>query len=333
MHIRLTPSSNIVGTLDEILSYFANFTRESKYHFNKRLEVVSLAISGTDHRFSNLWLAGKIYEITDLVIAHDKLRIFGISEAIHRSSLDDQPGVVIRTGTDCSVFGVDSQQQRKLTSSNISYFYGGPGCSHVVAAAAVLDLMEKAADGLATDEEKIITDDAALQLRKLDPPIGNDVLQIMNALVYENALSMTLYFPKLVASLSEVLLKNAMKGNSAALSLITDPTVFLSKKAHLVCNYVANNSESICVAFHGSFIESYPPIAKKVYDFLCTKFDNIHYIESEPQNARVIGAAKLALADCAVRYKKNEKINALVESLPTNISECAALKKWFPVRI
>ncbi len=288
---------------------------------------LALAISGTDHRFDNRLLMGRLRNMGfHNIVSDDSFHFFSIAEAVYRGILDSEPGIVIRSGLGNSVFGVN-KYGRSQVASGWGFIIGDLGSGFTLGK-EVLNIIYKDIDGIATFEEKLIANEA-LRLKNV-----KDGLKLIEELNYNRLIYRygNLTILRDVRDFSVSLFIQAKKGNRKANEILDRVNLHLFNLTCSVIEKLDMTDSEFKLIFHGSVFREHPSFARRLFNRLKNKFEKIKYIDQDKTYYSMgIGAAKLVLYSIHDECHKKLAFQNLEDSLSALDPEKCPELFWEPI--
>lgn len=177
MHARESQVSEVEAILDSIAEAMAAGARQHRERLRNWCSRIAFAVSGIDHRFDSGILLGRLRDVGFKQINDENLMVAGIAEAAYRGALGSEPGLMIRSGAGCSVFGIN-----KSGGSALRGAWGTVLAGRGSAAALGEEVFHMATamfDGLGTEKESHI---AKAALDKFGVSNGVELLEKLQRL-------------------------------------------------------------------------------------------------------------------------------------------------------
>ena len=159
IHLRETSEASLKSYFERVPALCAKNAKLSVSRLFKRCSQVSIALSGSDHRFDQGLFLGNLRNL-GFKLEEDQFAVHGYSEAVFRAILGERPGIVIRAGAGFSVFGVNSTGERQIASA-LTTIMGAPGSAYTLGL-NIFHIVNKVFDNVASSEEQAICDAALI---------------------------------------------------------------------------------------------------------------------------------------------------------------------------
>jgi len=269
---------------------------------------VSLAVSGTDHRFDNQFLIARLRTAGFKNILEHSFHFYSIAEAVYRGAVDNEPGLIIRSGLGNSVFGVNKDGRSHLVAG-WGFITDDLGSGYVLGK-RVLNIIFKEFDGIASVEEKRIASEA-LKLENMQ-----NGLRLIEDLNHDRSMYGNIFTLRRVRNLSTVLFNQAQLGNNTANEILDQINDYLFHLASAVLGRLSLNDYPFNLIFHGSVFAKHPAFAKNLFAKIKSNYSNVRYVDSTRKYYSLgIGAAKLIIYSLYDKKERKAVLKNLEESL------------------
>lgn len=281
----------------DVILYFAlaNLIQNLMVRASRKLDVdyeqiypnltsVAVAISGLDERFDPLLLLGTLRRI--LLGYEGEFIVRSIGEACHCGAFLDQPGILIRIGVGCSVFGRDARGKKHLANA-WGFLPGDLGASYHIGQ-QVLHALTRSADGRATAAE---TEFANRVLALAGT--GLSVPEMFDS--YRRELPSGGHGTMLgISHLAKFVIELAATEDVTASQILDHSSKQVADGIHAVIAKL-HLRERIEVATQGSFVQAFPTYLTHTLQHVRSQLPGIDFAMVPGEHDRAVGVALLAL--------------------------------------
>lgn len=247
------------------------------------LKNVMVSISGLDERFDSVLLVGTLRKI--LFNFEGPIAVRSIGEAAYCGAFLDKPGILVRLGVGCSVFGRDRRGHKHLANA-WGFLPGDLGGGYHIGQ-QVLHVLTRAHDGRATAEEKDFATKALLALREESVP------QLFNFYRRDASLSGGHGAMSAIGRLSSTVFGLLQESHPIAKRIIDTASEEVSDGVRAVLDKLSFTKE-VEVAFQGSLAEQDASYLESVLSRSQEKVSQ-KLKKVSPEWSRTIGVGLLAL--------------------------------------
>lgn len=260
-----------------------------------RLEFIVLTVAGLDERFDPTLMIGPLAQIAPFTKDDKSSKIDDIdimyrpiSEACYCGALQDKPGIFIRIGIGCSVFGRDSYGNKHLSCA-WGFLPGDLGGGYFIGQ-QVLHKLTRYCDNRANDKEIEFSQKALDLLGNVDiTDIYDKYRQMAIISQHKNMIA--------ISELSRIAFTIASNKDSIAYSILRRSANEIIDGIRAVEKTLNFKEESIPIIFGGSLVKQYPEYAKYIYKKVKNICPKIVRIDRDFLCNRTIGLGLLTLGN------------------------------------
>lgn len=249
-------------------------------------ETVIVAIAGLDNRFARVPITG----LVERLIAHSRglnIIIRGIGETCACATFLDKPGIMVRVGAGCSVFGRNSEGAQHLTNA-WSFLPGDHGGGYHIGQ-QVLGILTRVYDGRACHQER--------QFAEKAQEILGATATVPDFFSQYRMSSLRGVYMREITKLSDLAFKIAEDNCDPIANQILDCAAKEIRDGIRAVITRLKLIDEVNIAFQGSLIAEHPSFARRLYKYALQLNNKVQLMHKERTWSRVVGAGLLALSE------------------------------------